>query len=277
MNDMLLCRSYPLSESTGNLFPQDKAVDAPLATLLSKRDAVSLLELINASLSVSREDDLKKLVVGVQSLIPFDFAVCALAKEAATGAWDDCDVVIINITYPEEWLDLYVRNNFCEIDPVAKENFTAFKVQYWADTYRKYGHPEEFIELAEQFNLREGYTCGVGDHTGRGGSLFSLAGEVQDHPRNRSILGTLAPHLHQALSRVAAGPQGKTNVILSAREKEILTWIRQGKSSWEISVILGISERTVKFHVSTVMGKLDAVSRSHAVAIAMSMGLIAVD
>ncbi|HEY6871511.1 MAG TPA: LuxR C-terminal-related transcriptional regulator [Geobacteraceae bacterium] len=42
-------------------------------------------------------------------------------------------------------------------------------------------------------------------------------------------------------------------------------------------MILGISERTVKYHVSTVMSKLDASNRSHAVAIALSMGLIAVE
>lgn len=62
--------------------------------------------------------------------------------------------------------------------------------------------------------------------------------------------------------------------FLTEREKEVLNWIKQGKSSWDISIILGISEATVKFHVGTIMKKLNAVSRVHAVTIAISMGLI---
>lgn len=250
-------------------------MDALLNQFLSKHDAVTLLELINASLSCSDEEELKRLVLGIRPLVPFDFAVCALAKEAASATFDDCR--IINVTYPEQWLALYAQNDFCEVDPIAKENFATFGLQYWADTYLKHGRPGEFVGLAEQFGLRQGYTCGARDHTGRGGSLFSLAGTLRDHPRNRLILGTLMPHLHQALSRVAAAPQGRANVTLTAREREVLAWIRQGKSSWEISVILGISERTIKFHVGTIMRKLNAVSRPHAVAIAISTGLIPID
>jgi DNA-binding CsgD family transcriptional regulator len=63
-------------------------------------------------------------------------------------------------------------------------------------------------------------------------------------------------------------------VVLSAREKEVLNWLKQGKSSWEISVILGISESTVNFHVYNVMHKLDASSRPQAVAAAAHLGLI---
>ncbi len=48
----------------------------------------------------------------------------------------------------------------------------------------------------------------------------------------------------------------------------------QGKSSWEISVILNISERTVNFHIYNIMQKLEAVNRTHAVAVATSLGLI---
>ncbi len=57
----------------------------------------------------------------------------------------------------------------------------------------------------------------------------------------------------------------------------MLNWIKEGKSSWEISVILGVSERTIKFHVCNVMRKLDAVTRTHAVAIAIEQGLIDIE
>jgi two-component system, OmpR family, KDP operon response regulator KdpE len=62
--------------------------------------------------------------------------------------------------------------------------------------------------------------------------------------------------------------------VLSARESEILFWVKEGKSNWEIAVILAISERTVKFHIRSIMEKLNAVNRSHALAIAIKHGMI---
>lgn len=64
------------------------------------------------------------------------------------------------------------------------------------------------------------------------------------------------------------------NLIVSQREQEVLEWLKEGKSSWDIAMILGISERTVYFHVSNIMKKLGASNRAQAVAIAASLGLI---
>lgn len=61
---------------------------------------------------------------------------------------------------------------------------------------------------------------------------------------------------------------------LSSREIEVLDWIKRGKSSWDISVILGCSKRVVDFHVANIKVKLDVVSRAQAVAVALKMGLI---
>lgn len=64
---------------------------------------------------------------------------------------------------------------------------------------------------------------------------------------------------------------------LSKREKDILCWIAEGKSNGDVSVILKISERTVRFHINNIMKKLDAMNRTHAVAIAMREEIINLD
>ncbi len=61
---------------------------------------------------------------------------------------------------------------------------------------------------------------------------------------------------------------------LSKREKEVLSWIKLGKSTWDISQILGISENTVKYHVSGILRKLNVSTRSQAVAISMELRLL---
>lgn len=60
---------------------------------------------------------------------------------------------------------------------------------------------------------------------------------------------------------------------LSDREIEVLRWLKEGKSNWEISMILKISERTVKFHVKNICTKLDVINRTHAVVVAMERGI----
>lgn len=65
--------------------------------------------------------------------------------------------------------------------------------------------------------------------------------------------------------------------VITSREREVLLWIREGKSTWDISHILGISERTVKFHARNITQKLDATNRAHAVAIAIKRGIIDIE
>jgi DNA-binding CsgD family transcriptional regulator len=59
---------------------------------------------------------------------------------------------------------------------------------------------------------------------------------------------------------------GEDEVRLTARERDALSWVAEGKSDWEISVILGVSETTVRFHVDNARRKLGAVNRAQAVA-----------
>ncbi len=64
---------------------------------------------------------------------------------------------------------------------------------------------------------------------------------------------------------------------LSRRELEVLRHLATGMSNKEIARVTSITEGTVKFHVTAVMAKLRAKSRTEAVAVAISRGLIAVE
>lgn len=64
--------------------------------------------------------------------------------------------------------------------------------------------------------------------------------------------------------------------LLSHREKEILSYIAHGKPNKLIASELGISEQTVKNHVTSVLRRLNARDRTEAVVIGIKMGLISI-
>jgi LuxR family transcriptional regulator, quorum-sensing system regulator SolR len=65
-----------------------------------------------------------------------------------------------------------------------------------------------------------------------------------------------------------------THIDLSDREIDVLRWTAEGKTSAEIATILDISERTVNFHVNSVVAKLGATNKTSAAVRAAMLGLI---
>lgn len=63
---------------------------------------------------------------------------------------------------------------------------------------------------------------------------------------------------------------------LTARESEVLTMLAEGTSNKEIAARLNISEHTVKFHVSSILAKLGATTRTEAVSRGVRQGLIVI-
>jgi len=87
-----------------------------------------------------------------------------------------------------------------------------------------------------------------------------------------SLLAPLAASA--VLRRVRGEPQGSAPHRLTPREQQVLELLARGCANKEIAARLGIAERTVKFHMSTVFEKLGAGNRTEAVTRAVQAGLI---
>jgi NarL family two-component system response regulator LiaR len=85
---------------------------------------------------------------------------------------------------------------------------------------------------------------------------------------------TLAPEAAQVLIQSARAPAEKVGFNLTDREREVLVLMVQGLNNNQIAGRLVVSVSTVKFHVSSVLSKLNAAGRTEAVAIALQNHLV---
>lgn len=83
----------------------------------------------------------------------------------------------------------------------------------------------------------------------------------------------LGGYFHQHMLRIW-GYDTERDMLISARELECLKWIAEGKTAWEAGVILGISERTVRFHLNAAREKLQCQTTTQAVAKVVAQQLI---
>jgi transcriptional regulator EpsA len=120
-------------------------------------------------------------------------------------------------------------------------------------------------------------------------SLFILIGQRQRWTEHhRACLEMVLPYLHSTYLRVQSTERemgsvpapvqharlGERRAFITERERQILAWVREGKSNLEIGVVLDISGLTVKNHVQKILRKLGAANRAQAVAKAMSLNLL---
>jgi transcriptional regulator EpsA len=114
-----------------------------------------------------------------------------------------------------------------------------------------------------------------------GATLFALCGWTErPAARHAWFLALLLPHLHMALLRLSdrgardAAAGDAPARPLSARETEILGWVREGKSNFEIGCILGISALTVKNHLQRIYQTLGVSNRTHALSRCLALHLL---
>ncbi len=84
---------------------------------------------------------------------------------------------------------------------------------------------------------------------------------------------TLAPEAAQVLIQASRQPY-KPGIDLTEREKEVLSLLVDGMTNQEIAEKLVVSKSTVKFHVSSILNKLQVSSRTEAVARALQEDLL---
>ncbi len=217
-------------------------------------------------------DEVFHRLAGLTKPLGFDF--CSFGVRAP--ALDSTPREMWSTTYPSKWSSRYFGNNYVAIDPVvqlARRRSTPF---VWSDSSAE--GPRSFWEEARACGARYGWTLGMHGRHGETG-LISLARSAE--PLSRAELADVEAKLvwlsylsQEVISALVMRELLPAIPALSDRERDVLRWTAIGKTCHEIGVILGISTRTVTFHVTSFVSKLDAMNKTHAVAKAAMLRLL---
>jgi DNA-binding NarL/FixJ family response regulator len=96
------------------------------------------------------------------------------------------------------------------------------------------------------------------------------------HQGGSLLQPVVASRLLDQIAAPEGGPGSGAEAVeeLTPREREVLALLVKGKQNKEIAAELTIAERTVKFHISSIFGKLGAGNRTEAVTTAIQQGLV---
>lgn len=179
--------------------------------------------------------------------------------------------------YPIAWQEQYQEKNYLAVDPTVEHGMRSLLPVVWSDNL--FATVPELWEDARSFGLKIGWAQATRDVNGLGGMLTlarssEFISGIELHDKEpKMVWFTQMAHLGMS-QFLATKMLPEAGVQLSSREIEVLQWTGDGKTSSEISEILNISERTVNFHISNAMAKLNAATKAAAVVRAAILGML---
>jgi len=239
-------------------------------------DSALLVRTMRASLAVESHLSLLLWLQGdVRRMIPHDVMFSCNGSLGSEGLHYDIVSAIPGLRtslVPPQTLQIIGKR--MHEDWVAAAN-SAGPAALGRDFPRYLAGTEPHVALA---TMRHALCHAISDTRVRVDHLYILLRQRQPFSEERRLFELLLPHVDAAVSKIEALPnQARARAgqpatfdsfgvnSLSNREREILEWVRCGKTNIEIGMILGISGFTVKNHLKSIFQKINVSNRAQAV------------
>jgi DNA-binding CsgD family transcriptional regulator len=251
-----------------------------LLTILDKNDLLSLMDIAQDSLFCYDLNGLKELFHQLEKTMAFSSVCCAYGDIRKAVRQAIPDVNLLDISYPENYLNHYLGNRYHLTDPVIAGYLETLQPVNWDRPVVVDEKTIRYTDLidAESLGIRGGWTYGTVPPGSNESSMFFIATEQsKSGERERVIIKYIIPFLSEAYIRIIKNTGNylsRDNIKITQSEVEILNWLKEGKTSWEISIILCKSERVINFHINNIVKKLNSMNRTHAVVIALKKNII---
>jgi len=227
--------------------------------------------------------DLLPVLNDITAEFGFDTFTCGVSM--STRPNEDSHIHVVT-TMPPEWLNVYNKFSYIEIDPRMQTLLSTFLPIIWDQTtFRgKNRRVDEFLDTALQYGLGSGIAIGFIDRRGHAVSVaLNSKQELMSDTRKTFVvqaMGDLFLFAHFFVEMfVAAIIEQKLRPAcqgapLSQRERQCLALAANGQTGDDIALKLGITPRTVQFHFDSIRSKLGVTSRQEAVAKGVQAGIV---
>lgn len=248
-------------------------------TTISKDELFTLVKIIKSLTFMSDfMPELGKVVAQINLLVPFE--KCTLFHELTTGANPETLVYEFSDVCPGS-----LRRNFSSGVPLNLDCFLRclHKTATFKNTFFWCGNIKEVDQdlgnILKQFGLSQGSGGGVslyGSNEIGGVTLMQLHySDEKFAEKHLWFMNSFVPHLHAYFTRCVENTcSSDMGHNLTLKESEVLRWVGEGKTSWEVGKILSMSERTVKFHLGHIYTKFNVNNRMQAVTMASRLKLL---
>ena len=184
----------------------------------------------------------------------------------------------VQCAYSDSWVKYCVSREVLGTGRLASLASVLSAPQDWSELSETEGNGELLFYAQSQKTGRQVVSMPLRPVVGETAVFFVGADMPADdwHAQKKTIqreFQVLASYFHQHILRIY-GNDAESQMLVSARELDCLKWVAAGKTAWEASIILGISERTVRFHLNAAREKLNCLTTTQAVAKAVSQQLI---
>jgi LuxR family quorum sensing-dependent transcriptional regulator len=225
--------------------------------------------------SVEAMDDAQAIADAFQQFVVGLGMRTACCMKVPEQGEDVSEHVLMN-TNPEGFVEQYVERDFVKRDPMVVEMFRTYRPYAWSDVLerREFDKLEkEIFHSGSDFKMNFGFVVpiyGVSGYTG----LASITAESDELTQpTRAALQLSSIYVHNKLLALRRSGEVK-RINLTPRESECLRWAACGKSDWDISEILKISEKTVNFHIENAKRKFGVATRVQLVVAAIRQGTL---
>jgi len=185
-------------------------------------------------------------------------------------------------TYSTEWVDRYLEKEYLRMDPVIFGCFQRFHPVDWKQLDWSSKAAKAFLEEAVAYGVgSQGYTIPIRGPNGQF-ALFTASNTCTDDEWQRFIqanardLVIIAHEFNKKAIEFEQGSEVMAVPTLSPRELSAISYLAKGFSRAQAADELKISEHTLRVYIEAARHKLGALNTTHAVARALSSGIIVV-
>lgn len=214
-------------------------------------------------------------VLGARKL-GFDYCGYLIGEPVSATEWR----FVMTNNFPHAWRRRYLRRGYHAIDPTVEYAKTGIEPLTWSRELFGTEALQALSRDAGAIGFNHGWTQPLRVARGRFGMLTLARGDAAieaDELRDKlPMMRWLARVVHDRLfAEFMAWQRNESMGRLTERELTCLRLAADGGTAGEISAATGVAERTVNFHMANVIEKLGATNKTHAVALALRLGLLA--